>query len=180
MAIALGKLGSLPPNDQPFLALDFETASYSRDSACSIGLVRVEGGKIVAQEVHLIKPPTRDFVFTYIHGLSWKDVATSPDFGELWEKISPLFEGVSYLAAHNASFDSGVLKACCTRYGLALPPQPFLCTVELARAQWGIRPTKLSDVCRALQIELNHHEALSDALACAKIVIDAASGRELV
>ncbi|MGK5088839.1 3'-5' exonuclease [Bdellovibrionota bacterium FG-2] len=158
---------------QPFLALDFETANHARDSACSIGLVRVEGGEIVAKEVHLIKPPSRDFVFTYIHGLSWRDVAQAPDFGELWEKISPLFKGVKYLAAHNARFDSGVLKACCARYGVEFPQQPFLCTVELARAQWGIRPTKLSDVCRTLEIELNHHEALSDALACAKIVLSA-------
>ena len=30
-----------------FLALDFETANYYRDSACALGLVRVENDKIV-------------------------------------------------------------------------------------------------------------------------------------
>ena len=67
-----------------FVAIDFETANYSPDSACAIGLVKVVGGEIVDKAVHLIRPPTREFVFTYIHGLKWKDVARSDDFGTLW------------------------------------------------------------------------------------------------
>ena len=43
----------------------------------------------------------------------------------------------------------------------------------MARRAWNIRPTKLSDVCRKLGIALNHHEALSDAMACAQIVLAA-------
>jgi DNA polymerase III epsilon subunit-like protein len=30
----------------------------------------------------------------------------------------------------------------------------------------GLKPTKLSDCCRTMKIQLNHHEALSDARAC--------------
>ncbi len=159
-----------------FLAIDFETAGYKRDSACSVGLVKVVAGKIVEQAVHLIKPPSKEFVFTHIHGLTWQDVAKSADFGELWPKIAPLFENVEFLAAHNAPFDKGVLNACCTRYGIENPNLPFQCTVKIARAAWNIYPTKLSDVCRELQIELNHHEALSDALACAKIMLASSKG----
>ena len=47
-----------------FLAIDFETASYGRDSACAVGLVRVEKGVIIRKESHLIRPPSREFVFT--------------------------------------------------------------------------------------------------------------------
>ena len=71
-----------------FVAIDFETANYARDSACAIGLVKVVGGEIVDKVVHLIKPPTREFVFTYIHGLTWNDVAKSADFGELWPTLA--------------------------------------------------------------------------------------------
>ena len=156
-----------------FLAIDFETANQKRDSACSIGVVRVENGKIVHQAVHLIQPPYRDFMFTYIHGISWADVAHEAAFDQVWERISPLFKGVEFLAAHNATFDASVLKACCVRYGIAVPLLPFTCTVKLARSKWGIHPTKLPDVCRHLNLKLNHHEALSDALACAQIVIAA-------
>jgi len=34
-----------------YVALDFETADQGRDSACAIGLVRVERGAIVAKEI---------------------------------------------------------------------------------------------------------------------------------
>jgi DNA polymerase-3 subunit epsilon len=54
-----------------------------------------------------------------------------------------------------------------------MPAAPFTCTVKLARERWGIYPTKLPDVARHLGVELRHHEALSDAVACARIVVEA-------
>ena len=39
-----------------FTAIDFETASCDRDSACAIGLVRVEAGRVVRREYRLIRP----------------------------------------------------------------------------------------------------------------------------
>jgi DNA polymerase-3 subunit epsilon len=156
-----------------FLSIDFETANTSSDSACSIGVVRVENQKVVHQAVHLIRPPSQNFMFTHIHGLTWQDVASAPSFREVWSEISGLFEGIDFVSAHNASFDSRVLKACMARYGIAFPKVPFVCTVELARQKWNLRPTRLPDVCRFLNLELNHHEALSDALACANIVLAA-------
>jgi len=158
-----------------FVALDFETADYGRDSACSIGLIRVENNQIV-QRVHaLIRPPRRSFRFSYVHGIHWRDVEDQPTFGELWETLTPLIQGVEFIAAHSASFDRGVLYACCDTYGISHPPQPFVCTVQLARQTWKLYPTKLPDVCQHLDIDLLHHHALSDAEACAQIVIAASS-----
>lgn len=154
-----------------FVAIDFETADRGRDSACSVGLVRVENGRITEKVVQLIKPPRFLFEFTHIHGLSWADVADAPTFAQAWPRLSPLVEGADFLAAHNAPFDSGVLAACCAAAGLPPPPQRFICTVRVAREVWKIFPTKLNDVCARLDIELDHHEALSDAEACARIVL---------
>ena len=156
-----------------FVAIDFETANYQPNSACAIGLVKVVDGIIADKTVYLIKPPTREFVFTYIHELTWKDVAKEQDFGKVWSKIEPFFIGAEFLAAHNSSFDKRVLEACCATYGLPIPRLPFQCTVQVARRAWGIYPTKLSNVCEMLKIELNHHEALSDAMACAQIMLEA-------
>jgi DNA polymerase-3 subunit epsilon len=156
-----------------FVAIDFETANYAQNSACSIGLVKVNDGKIVDKAMHLIRPPSKEFVFTYVHGLTWRDVADADDFGKLWPEIESLLDGAEFLVAHNAPFDRGVLHACCEHYGLSRPSLPFRCTVQLARQTWSVFPTKLPDVCRYLSIPLNHHEALSDALACAQIVIAA-------
>lgn len=156
-----------------FVALDFETADYGRDSACAIGLVRVENHQIVHRAHYLIRPPRRRILFTHIHGIHWSDVANQPAFDSLWKTIEPTLEGVDFLAAHNAAFDRGVLYACCDAHGIIRPKAPFVCTVQLARKTWQLRPAKLPNVCEFLGIELNHHQALSDAEACARIVIAA-------
>jgi DNA polymerase III subunit epsilon len=156
-----------------FVALDFETADYSPDSACALGMVRVENHQIVERSYSLIKPPRRRFVFTYIHGITWEDVANQPTFAELWPTFSSMLEGIDFLAAHNASFDRSVLHRCCAAAGLDPPEIPFRCTVQLARQTWNIRPTKLNNVCDHLGITLKHHQAASDAEACALIVMAA-------
>lgn len=156
-----------------FAAIDFETANYRGDSACAVGVVIVERGRIVERLYELIRPPSRQFMFTHIHGLSWSEVHDARSFDAVWEDIAGALAGVEFLAAHNAPFDKGVLGACCATYALPVPEQPFVCTVRLARARWDIRPTKLPDVCRYLGIDLRHHQADSDAEACARIVIAA-------
>ena len=154
-----------------FVALDFETACHRRDSACAVALVRVEKDRVTKRIFHLIKPPQREFVFTHIHGISWKDVAREKTFAEIWPSLLPMFRGVEFIAAHNAPFDRSVMHACCEAYGLKPPDIPFVCTVRLAREKWGLNPTTLPDVCGHLRIELDHHNASSDAYACAQIVI---------
>ena len=156
-----------------YVAIDFETADYSADSACAVGLVRVENGRIVRRESRLIRPPRTDFVFTYIHGITWEDVKDQPLFGEVWPQVSDILEGVEFIAAHNAPFDRGVLKACCVAARISPPAIPFKCTVQVARKKWSIHPTRLDNVCKVLGIPLKHHDAASDAEACARILIAA-------
>jgi len=156
-----------------FAALDFETANNARDSACALGVVIVEQGRIVERLYELIRPPSREFLFTHIHGLSWQDVQGAQRFDAVWSAMARALTGIEFLAAHNAPFDKGVLSACCETYQLAPPAQPFVCTVQLARRQWDIRPTKLPDVGNYLGIDLRHHQSDSDAEACARIVMAA-------
>ena len=158
----------------PFVAIDFETADYGADSACAVALVRAEGGSIVRRERRLIKPPRRHFFFTYIHGIRWEDVRSSPSFGEAWPELAGMLEGAEFLAAHNAPFDRKVLEACCLAAGLPAPTQRWVCTVRLARKLWRLPSNALPSVCRHLGLSLNHHEPLSDAEACAGIVLAAA------
>jgi len=156
-----------------FTAIDFETADNGRDSACAVALVRAEGGRIVRTASTLIRPPRRNIIFTYVHGLTWEDVKDAPAFAQAWPGFATFFEGIDFIAAHNAPFDRGVLYACCAAAGLKPPPQPFRCTVQAARKVLNIKPANLSHVCHHLSIPLKHHDALSDAEACAKIMIAA-------
>lgn len=160
-----------------FVALDFETADHGRDSACQVAAIRVEDGAIVARAVHYVRPPRSTFYFSDIHGITWKQVAREPTFAELWPRVAPIFDGAAFIAAHNASFDRSVLNACCAAARIPVPVSPFLCTVKLARSAWSLNPAKLPDVCRHLGIPLRHHDAASDAEACARIVLAAGADR---
>jgi DNA polymerase-3 subunit epsilon len=155
-----------------FVAIDFETSDNWRDSACEVGLVRVESGRIVERRRELIRPPRRRFSQTRVHGLTWDDVRDAPPFPEVWPMIRPLLKGAEFLNAHTA-FDRSVLHKCCHAGRLVIPAAPFLDTMKLARQRWGIRLTKLNDVCQYLRLPLEHHDPLSDAEACAGIVLRA-------
>ena len=168
------KLASSPDTIMSsFVAIDFETANQRSDSACAVGLTAVRGGRIEVARSFLIRPPASHFAFTEIHGLQWEDVRDSPTFGELWPTLHAWIDKAEFLAAHNASFDSRILHVSCAMYDIRVPRMPFICTVQLARSQWGIYPTRLPDVCRRLRIPLRHHDAESDAEACARIVLTA-------
>ena len=129
-----------------FVALDFETANNSRDSACALAVVRVDDGRVVEERYRLIRPPTPSFLFTGIHGITWRHVKDEPTFDGAWPHLAELIEGVDFLVAHNAPFDRGVLRACCARYGLAEPQLPWLDTVRAAKKRWGLPRNRLPDV----------------------------------
>lgn len=163
---------STSPRRSRFVAIDFETADYGADSACAVALVRVDDGRIVDRAYRLIRPPRRQFVFTYIHNITWGDVATEPAFGEVWPQLTPLLDGADFIVAHNASFDRNVMAACCAASGLPMPRLPFKCTVKWSRRTFDLPRANLPTVCEHLGIPLDHHNAMSDAEACARIMIE--------
>ena len=157
--------------DKSFTAIDFESANRYPNSACAIGMVRVENNQIVKEKAFLIKPPSKTFEFTYIHNIRWEDVKNEPSFYTLWPSLEPFLSGVDFFVAHNSTYDERVLRTCCKEAGIIRPKIPFLCTVKLARKIWKVFPTKLPDVAKFLDLTLQHHDALSDARASANIVL---------
>jgi DNA polymerase-3 subunit epsilon len=155
------------------VAIDFETADYAADSACALGIVVIENGKIAKKGYRLIRPPRNRFVFSYIHGISWGDVKREATFSEVWDSFSDILRGANYFLAHNAPFDRRVLSACLATATEQPPSIPFICTVRVARSHWNFRPAGLSHVCAQLGIPLKHHDAASDAHACASIAVRA-------
>ena len=156
-----------------FIAIDFETAIYARSSAISIGLIKYRNYQSVDSYYSLIRPPELYIRpdFTDIHGLTVDDVKDAPDFKELWDNgISGFMEGVP-LAAHNASFDMGVLNAVLEWYEIPIPKLPYFCTCNLARKTWpGLESYALSALAKHFGIVYNAHNALGDAEACGKLV----------
>lgn len=110
-----------------FVAIDFETADSGADSACAVGLVRVEDGRIVERASRLIRPPRPVMEFAWVHGLTWDMVKGAGRFGEVWTEMAPLIRGAEFLAAHNAPFDRAVLHAGCRSAGIEPPSMRFEC-----------------------------------------------------
>jgi DNA polymerase-3 subunit epsilon len=157
-----------------FVAIDFETADYGPETACALGAVAIEDGRIGEVRYHLIRPPYERNRFSWLHGLTWDDVADAPTFATLWLDLRDMFEGADAIVAHNAGFDRNVLRVCCHAAGHPAPDLPYVCTMRLARALWQVRPTTLPAVCRFLAITMGrHHNAEADARACAEIAIAA-------
>ena len=171
------------PVPRSFVAIDFETADDGYDSACAVALVRVDEGVIVERWQRLIRPPRTKVPYQRIHGLSSAELATAKPFFELYQELtSRLANSASstVVAAHNAGFDRAVLNTCCASGRLRVPRLRWLCTVELARKCWAIHPTSLPNVCARLGIPLKHHTPLSDAEACARIVLAAETTHPIV
>lgn len=159
------------------VAIDFETATSDRDSACEIGLTLIDDGRITLSESWLIRPPCWprfDFFNTRIHGITSKMVAYEPTFDALWEEISPYFAGRT-IVAHNAAFDIGVLRDMLKVYRMDIPDNPYLCTYRLARKVWPeLGKYGLKTMIQHLSLGGGrHHRAAYDSHACAEVLIHA-------
>lgn len=158
-----------------FVAIDFETATSAKDSACSVGIVTVKDGLIFDQFHTLIKPPQNFYNYhnTRVHGINADDTFDAPDFSEVYSEIKKRLKN-QLIVAHNESFDRGVLMETMNLYGLDYSELNLKlyweCTVKIFRKK-GYKPANLAACCQKHNIPLNHHDALSDALACAKLFL---------
>ena len=158
-----------------FAAIDFETANNERSSVCSVGVVIVRDGEITDTFYSLIQPePTYyNYWCQQVHGLCCADTDDAPVFPKVWAQIEPLIEGLP-LVAHNSPFDEGCLKAVFRVYQMDYPDYRFYDTLCVSRRKLRNLPNhQLQTVAAACGYCLeNHHHALADAEACARIAIE--------
>lgn len=175
-----------------FVAIDFETATWG--AACAVGIAHFEDGKKIDERYTLINPQISarrwDYGAIRIHGIRPNDVVDAPTFADIWPEL--IHYAACYpLIAHNANFDMGVLRSEIERANLPAPTISYGCSMQLARRAWPKRRKKdvedatvdeilaapenhkLSTLSEFLAIELDHHNALSDAIACGEIAVQA-------
>jgi DNA polymerase-3 subunit epsilon len=158
-----------------FAAIDFETANGYPSSICSVGVVIVRNGLIAEKIYRLVRPEPEWYSLfnTQIHGLTAADTQHAKVFPYVWEEIMPKIAGLP-LVAHNSPFDEGCLKAAYRVYQLDYPDYEFHCTCRASRKVFGktLPNYKLHTVAEYCGYELkNHHHALADAEACARIAM---------
>lgn len=153
-----------------FVAVDFETMTGLRTSACSIGLVKVIDGEIVQEFYSLINPVRDEYTDKEpnmrIHGIRLATVEKASTFAELFDGIK-LFIGDLPLVCHNKSTDAVIFDRLMEYYGLSgIDTSKTICTYQLT----GL---SLSACCKKFGIkEENHHNALWDAEVCARIYLE--------
>lgn len=151
---------------ESFTAIDFETAQGYRWSICQVGLVRVENG-IITQELDILVQPPDNYYwynFTNIHGISAKDTLNAPTFNQVWDRIAPFIENQNVIAHNGFGFDFPVLNKTLEYYGMPTPDYNKFCTYKMYKSN-------LAALCNEYNIPLNHHDALSDARACAELFL---------
>ena len=158
-----------------FIAIDFETATGHPESACAVGIVTVSEGVIVDEFHTLIQPPNNEYWYRNImcHGIKPVQTINSKTFDDCFHELQKRVQGQK-VVAHNEAFDRNVLTKTMKYYGLyydelELAPK-WECTCRIYRAK-GYKTANLKYCSDRNNISLNHHEALSDARACAKLYL---------
>lgn len=158
-----------------WVAIDFETANGSRASACSVAVVRFSGDEEKESYATLIRPPDGHDRFearnTAIHGIRRTDVVGAPRWPVVWSQLRD-FIGDSPVVAHNAAFDTSVIRGANSAVGIRPPSLRYACTLVIARQTWQLDSYTLPRVARAAGIVFgDHHRAEADARAAANVLL---------
>ena len=148
-----------------FIAVDVETANRDRGSICQIGLVCFNGEGIEWQWSTLVNPECEFEPHNIrIHRITPQHVLAAPKWPAVFECIVDSLRG--QLVASHTNFDEYALMEACQRYSLPPPQSQWFDSHALARRAWPEFPRHgLAELCAAFDIDLNHHDALSDAMA---------------
>ena len=157
-----------------FVAIDFETATTRRDSACAVGLAAGCDGRVILTRTYLIRPPTGP---VYVHRPTRPGLGGRARCANLRPSCGRRFAPGSTTRRSSPPTTRRSTGASCTRVapgtGCARRGRrsPAPCSSPARSGESGQRSCPTS--ARRLRIPLRHHAAGADALACARIVLAA-------
>lgn len=160
--------------DDTYIAFDLETTglSSSNDSIIEIGAVKIKNGYETEYFSSFVNPGIKiPYRIVELTGINDEMVKDADDIGVVLRKFKE-FVGDAVLAAHNANFDISFVKSSAEKIGIEFN-NPVLDTIPLCKYMYPeLKRYKLNIVCKHLNISLeNHHRAVDDAGAAAKIML---------
>lgn len=162
------------------VSIDFETANSKRASVCSIGFVVEEQESIIEEKEILVNPQT-DFssMNMRIHGIRPLDVEDAPTWYTAWKEVEEYITPSTLVIAHNLrNMELSCIRQECERYEMELPEfarvkghnKMAYDTLKIAKDTLeDVANLKLNTLCEYFDIDLKHHNALSDARACLEL-----------
>lgn len=166
------------PNDldlnQEFVVFDIESTGlyHEMDEITEIGAVKIKNKEIVAEFNHLINPQMDiPYKIQELTGIT-NDMVKDKDSIEIVLPKFLDFIGDSYLVAHNSDFDMGFIRNKANKLNLEFKNKD-IDTLDLAHLLLKeMKRYKLNTIAKKLGISLlNHHRAVDDAKATAKIFL---------
>lgn len=171
------------PSDIPITIIDVETTGLMPamgHRVVEIGAVRLENWQVVAEMNTLLNPQRKmEAQASAVNHIYDGDLIGKPLFHEVVEELLALAQG-ALLVAHNAVFDAGFLamEFYISQFATAVTPlptrplpNPWLCTLELARSYFNFGRNNLGEVARRLGMRVTvTHRALSDVYTTAEIL----------
>lgn len=156
-----------------FAVIDVETTGLSprSDRVADIAVIQLDRDLTPAGEFTTLVRPGQDIAAARVHGITARDAAGAPKFGEIAPALLDLLHG-RVIVAHNAPFVVRLLTAEFARTGVHLPELPALCTMRLASQYLPGSPARtLAACCASAGITLGGpHAAVSDARAVAGLL----------
>ena len=164
--------------EDSYVVFDIETTGFSakNDHIIEIGAIKIEKGKQVDTFSEFINPTIPiPFKIEQLTGISDDMVKNAPTIEVILPKFLDFCKG-SVLVAHNAEFDTGFIKEKAQQLQLSYD-FTVVDTLTLARVLLtGLAKFTLDNICKHLNIPLeNHHRAIDDATATAKMFLNLAN-----
>jgi DNA polymerase-3 subunit epsilon len=161
------------PVDAPYAVIDVETTGFSPgkgDRIVEIAIARVDARGRIEDEYATLVNPGRDVGPVFVHGISNSEVLDAPTFEEIAGELLARMDG-AVVVAHNATFEERFLAAEFARMDLALPLNPALCSLWLARRTMRTPNHKLATLARAAGLStVDAHTALADVRTVAALL----------
>lgn len=158
-----------------FTCVDVETANSSLASICQVGVAVYEAGELVESWGVLVDPECwfAD-INVSVHGITAADVAGSPNFSGVADRINTAFRG--QMVVSHSGFDRSSLRQAFARSGIEMAECRWLDSASVARRAWSRYSRSgygLANLARELGIEFAHHDAQEDAKACGEVMLRA-------
>ena len=163
------------PFGQTIVVFDVETTGLKplEDRVIEIGAVKIQGGEIVA-EFQCYSDPERELPahITELTHIKPEDLEGAPDEWTAAQKFAAFCGEGSLLAAHNAKFDTGFLKALYRRHGGELK-RPCADTMVLAQMLLPeLKNYRLDTLAQHFQVgAFEHHRADADARVTGRVLL---------
>lgn len=156
-----------------FVVIDVETSCSRKSSICQVGIVGFTAGLVSFEYETLVDPCDEFHPFNVeLHGIDRHHVRGKPKFRTLHSTIAQHLGG-RITVAHSA-FDRGALAAACSQHSKPVIETRWLDSVKVARRAWPeLASHRLNVLASHLGLELQHHDALSDARAAGMVIVKA-------